>query len=302
MVLLESEQLGHSVYITSYVSDLSQFIDPKIIEKFEKMFHYVVDTSVEFTRKNGKFPCPGTGPFVVNHMIKLIECYLKPFRPSQDEVDEDEEEPESKVPQDIEDKLYNALLYAALWGIGACLNEVTRPAFDLFLQELMNGEDVITKYNLDTEAYEPTKIPNKIGEFKSLFDLYFDMEDMRWTNWLNTQPKYQVNREDTYLQLSIPTMDQIRMNHICKTLLLNGMHCLFVGPTGTGKSVSVNQMLKREFENEEWVYFTLGFSAQTSANQTERIIDGKMEKQRKGVYGPKGSKQGVIFVDDLNMP
>lgn len=27
-----------------------------------------------------------------------------------------------------------------------------------------------------------------------------------------------------------------------------------------------------------------------------------MEKQRKGVYGPKGSKQGVIFVDDLNMP
>ena len=32
MVLLESEQLGHGVYITSYVHDLSQFIDPKIIE------------------------------------------------------------------------------------------------------------------------------------------------------------------------------------------------------------------------------------------------------------------------------
>lgn len=128
------------------------------------------------------------------------------------------------------------------------------------------------------------------------------MEDMRWTHWLNTQPKYQVNKEDTYLMLSIPTMDQVRMNHICKTLLLNGMHCLFVGPTGTGKSISVIKMLKQQFENEEWVYFSLGFSAQTSANQTERIIDGKMEKQRKGVYGPKGSKQGVIFVDDLNMP
>lgn len=56
------------------------------------------------------------------------------------------------------------------------------------------------------------------------------------------------------------------MNHICKTLLLNGMHCLFVGPTGTGKSVSVIKMLKQEFENDEWVYFSLGFSAQTSAN------------------------------------
>jgi len=87
-----------------------------------------------------------------------------------------------------------------------------------------------------------------------------------------------VNKDDTYLKVTIPTMDQVRMNHICKTLLLNGMHCLFVGPTGTGKSVSMAQMLKKDFENEEWVYFSLGFSAQTSANQTERIIDGKMEK------------------------
>lgn len=87
-----------------------------------------------------------------------------------------------------------------------------------------------------------------------------------------------MNKDDTYLKVTIPTMDQVRMNHICKTLLLNGMHCLFVGPTGTGKSVSMAQMLKKDFENEEWVYFSLGFSAQTSANQTERIIDGKMEK------------------------
>ena len=27
-----------------------------------------------------------------------------------------------------------------------------------------------------------------------------------------------------------------------------------------------------------------------------------MEKKRKGVYGPAYGKEGVIFVDDLNMP
>ena len=82
----------------------------------------------------------------------------------------------------------------------------------------------------------------------------------------------------------------------------NGSHILLVGPTGTGKSLTINQLLKAEFDNEEWAYYALGFSAQTSANQTERIIDGKMEKKRKGVYGPALGKQGVIFVDDLNMP
>lgn len=61
-------------------------------------------------------------------------------------------------------------------------------------------------------------------------------------------------------------------------------------------------MLKEQFDNEKWTNFVLGFSAQTTANQTERIIDLSMEKRRKGVFGPALGKEGVIFVDDLSMP
>lgn len=32
------------------------------------------------------------------------------------------------------------------------------------------------------------------------------------------------------------------------------------------------------------------------------IIDGRLEKQHRGVYGPPAGKHMAVFVDDLNMP
>jgi len=36
----------------------------------------------------------------------------------------------------------NALLFAAIWGIGGQIDETSRAKYDTYLQELINGDDV----------------------------------------------------------------------------------------------------------------------------------------------------------------
>lgn len=80
-----------------------------------------------------------------------------------------------------------------------------------------------------------------------------------------------------------------------------GFHVLCTGDTGTGKSVSIKNKLLFGMPSN-FNSMSLNFSAQTSANQTQDLIDSKLDKRRKGVIGPPLGMTTIIFVDDLNMP
>jgi len=78
------------------------------------------------------------------------------------------------APSNAEEICYNAIVFAAIWGIGSQIEEKTRPKFDKFLQQLIIGEDVQEQYKIDIPRMNPTKIPNKINvEINSLFDLSY---------------------------------------------------------------------------------------------------------------------------------
>jgi dynein heavy chain, axonemal len=74
-----------------------------------------------------------------------------------------------------------------------------------------------------------------------------------------------------------------------------------MGPTGTGKSCYINKFL-RSLPIQKFNNILLSFSAQTSSQLTQQIIDQRLDKRRKGIYGPKVGVQCLVFVDDVNMP
>jgi len=74
----------------------------------------------------------------------------------------------------------------------------------------------------------------------------------------------------------------VRYSHLLKIYIENKIPLLFCGPTGTGKSIYIKNFILNELSPEKYTSIEMGFSAQTSSMQTQEIIDGKLDKIRKG--------------------
>ncbi|KAF1323625.1 Axonemal dynein heavy chain, partial [Globisporangium splendens] len=96
---------------------------------------------------------------------------------------------------------------------------------------------------------------------------------------------FAIPRDAQFTSILVPTIDTEHNAWILDTLLCHHFHVLYTGDTGTGKSVSIKKKIISGM-NETFLSIFMNFSAQTSANQTQAIIESKLDKCRKGVLGP----------------
>ena len=158
---------------------------------------------------------------------------------------------------------------------------------------------------------------SRISSLIPLHDFVYDVKARKWTTWASSIDlnKFMADSGTNVDNLIVPTIDTVRYTYLLRASLKRAvakdgkgkgccmsMPLLLVGPTGTGKSVYLQRAL-RGMDTEEWAPFvSVNFSARTSANITQTMIDSKLDKRRKGIYGPAPGKHVVVFIDDLNMP
>uniref|UniRef100_A0A6I8MZ31 Dynein axonemal heavy chain 3 n=1 Tax=Ornithorhynchus anatinus TaxID=9258 RepID=A0A6I8MZ31_ORNAN len=203
-----------------------------------------------------------------------------------------ENEEESLTNQQIFLWLQGLFLFAVVWTVGGTINSDSRKKFDVFFRNLLLGMDDSNPRPKSVKLTKNNIFPER-GTFGS----------GQWNTWTDyiTKEEETIPPGTKVSELIIPTMETARQTFFLNVYLKHEVPALFVGPTGTGKSAITNNFLFH-LPKAKYMPNCINFSARTSANQTQDIIMSKLDRRRKGLFGPPVGKKAVVFVDDLNMP
>uniref|UniRef100_T1JJ98 Dynein heavy chain AAA 5 extension domain-containing protein n=1 Tax=Strigamia maritima TaxID=126957 RepID=T1JJ98_STRMM len=96
---------------------------------------------------------------------------------------------------------------------------------------------------------------------------------------------YKIDDGPIIADIIIASSDDKHEPFFVRTYYLHLIIFISIGPTGTGKTATISEKLTRGLPSNFNCDF-INFSARTTANQTQDLIDSKLDKRRKGVFGP----------------
>eukprot|EP01028_Stygiella_incarcerata_P004265 TRINITY_DN1920_c0_g2_i1.p1 TRINITY_DN1920_c0_g2~~TRINITY_DN1920_c0_g2_i1.p1 ORF type:complete len:4143 (+),score=1128.32 TRINITY_DN1920_c0_g2_i1:148-12576(+) len=281
MVYMEPGGVGWEPLVTSWMQSLPEHFTDEIRKHIRALFDWIVPKALFFKHHHVKEYVETTDMMLVSMLIKMFDSLLDEFK----------DEKEMKRMSERDHTLHAECLFAfsVVWTMGATGDQKSRKEFDAFFQNLLRNEPEI-------------KMLSPIPDRASVYDYVFIKENGKWSDWMDISESKEIPKDSLFHEIIVPTLDTVRYTYLLDVLIRHKKPVMFVGPTGTGKTVYIKQKLESGLEADKFVSYFVNFSAQTSANQTQDLIDAKLDKRRKGVFGPPLGKHGVIFVDDLNMP
>lgn len=300
MIYMEPHMLGWRPLLLSWLNTLPTTINDDMKDLITENFDRLVPPMLNFIRKGGvKELSPTTNTNIVKSCMNLMDCMLDEFQ--------DEESFKKLNEREVASWLECIFLFSCVWSFGATIDTDGRKLFDSLFRELIDGPlslDTKDEFHILDMVDGPSRpylcpFPSR----GTVFDYRFIKEGMGkwelWTDEIKDAPP--IPKDMAFNEIIVPTIDTVRYTYLIKQLVTHGKSILVIGKTGTGKSVYISDFLLQRID-EKYKPLMINFSAQTTAKQTQDIIMSKLDKRRKGVFGPPLGKKTIVFVDDLNMP
>lgn len=274
MVFVDSQILKPLHVFTRWTQKYDQDMeeDEKVKDLLQKLFKKYVDKLFDLIFKkvvpqmeNSEKPQLSldlTPLNLITQLCKLMDALLVEHKSSIDST-----------------AIESFFVFALAWSFGGCLGPKDRNLLDQLIKESCS-----------------VRVPST-----TLFDNFYDTEEKMFMKWDDLLKEYISLPQIPFSRLLVSTADTVRHSYILKKLMHLNLPTLFVGNPGTGKTVTVQNCL-RTLDMDKNSVLTINFSSKTSSMEVQTSIEAMTDKRRPGLYGPKGNKRLVIFIDEMHMP
>lgn len=309
MIYMEPHQMGWKPSKNTWMQVLPKRapnITPDVLALINDMYDWLLDPCLEFLKE------PSLRQMLKTSDMHLVKSMMKVFDTELDEVlkslgntdirliENDDIAGDLSV-QQITLWAQGLFLFALVWSIGSTLDEPSRQKFNDFFRNLIEGTNPDHPKPKSSRLSKSNVFPDKL----TIYDYFFEKKGAgNWQTWQSLVPRNIVDSIPDNAKLSettVPTCTTVSQCYFLNTHTAGNTPLLVVGPTGTGKSAITNNWLVT-LDKDRFLPNNISFSAKTSAGQTQDIIMSKLDRRRKGLFGPPVGKKCLVFVDDLNMP
>ncbi|XP_049887204.1 dynein axonemal heavy chain 7-like [Pectinophora gossypiella] len=302
MIYMEPKGLGWKCLMESWLNTLPKTLNDwhkSLITALFNRFTSPILWLVEYSGLVKQMYVTSRSNLIVACM-KLIDTFLDDYN--------DEKYVSNLNDLDIRAQIEGVFFFSSIWSMGATLEASGRPKFDIMFRGLLEKE-FPEKVRLSLGYPKPISKPDKPYIFTLpkeglVYDYRYIKEGKgKWKPWqddvVSAPP---ISRDTPPNQILVTTLDSVRYLALFRLLVTHQKPVMMVGPTGTGKSSYIVDYLVKKIDTKVYKALIMAFSAQTNCNQTQDIIMGKLDKRRKGVFGPPIGCYAVVFVDDVSMP
>ncbi|BFZ08761.1 hypothetical protein BsWGS_11799 [Bradybaena similaris] len=291
MIYLEPSTLGWRPLVKSWLHIQPTFLSDDIRPMLNSLFEWLVQACIDFVRHNCKEYIQASHSGQVVSLLSFVDMLMSNVLNSET----------AHTHKHLRVYYMAAVLFAIPWSIAGCVDNNGRKIFHEFYVQVLEGKNPDYPIPEDIKKVE-TMFPQE----QTVWDYFYEQKGKgNWSNWnvlIKAAERDDSGGKPNIREMLVPTVDTARYCYMMDLHIASGRPLLFVGPTGTGKSAYVSKKMMHDLPQDKYIASIITFSAQSSANQTQEIIMSKLDRRRKGVFGPRVGKTCIIFIDDMSMP
>lgn len=301
-----------SALVESWVAALPPYMDSQR-ETLQNLSNLYIGELVRFVRSgNVNEYVASTGSGLTHSFFHMMDGFVKTFEVPKSATGQLQISPDRL--KAMSDAIPPLFFFSLVWSVGATCDEEGRRRFSAKVCEVVAAND-------HTDALPPVDdatASSRDGGGYSLYDYCYrydpsgaaaeedseEDDDGRrgWIHWRKELPVFNITNGMRFDDILVPTVDNTRQNYVLKHLLLQKVNVAAVGPTGTGKSISLIRLILGGGMPNSFLGLNFTFSAQTKCTVLQNSLMAKFDKRRSHVYGAPAGKHFLIFIDDANLP